>query len=389
MSVRDSGGGAASRPSKNNCPGDAQPDQLPDWDERGITEEITADDMPDGTAQQQLSVRPGQTLRDELVVDTTNGCQSINWEMTLRKWRQWYDEYLSKHIEYENGDGETVRTQLENSYMPEYGDRYYAKIKGVEREIERVMDSPTTVMLTDTASTLNANGLQRCPVDHMRDIANGWDAQRKALHRILEDYDWEYCKIWEPHPGGERGAAGYGHMHIGIFVDDPGDEIDAEMFEPAMKSYYDNCDPAGWDAHKPDNSVSVTHSVDNLASYLSEYIGVYGDDPLDRPAYEQMFYATAWASNTRKVEFSNGAQELMQRDQYRRETGLIPEKRGQDCEAMNRWKGDDDGDSGSEWTVSSIVEADPSGPDRFDATDGGVTTTAIDGNPKTDPPPTL
>ena len=393
MSAGRSGSGAVSRHSKNKCPAAADRPDTPESERRGITDEIGRADLPTGTDSRPISVEPGRSIRDELVQELTTGVQTVDWYTAVTFWRQWYDGYLNKHIEFESDDGELVRTELENSYMPEYGDRYYAKLKGVEREIERVMENPTTVMLTNTASVLNANGNPRCPVDHMREIADGFDAQRKALHRVLSDYDWEYCKIWEPHPGGDRGAKGYGHMHVGIFVDDPDDEIEAELFEKPMRSYYDNCDPAGWEAHTPDEAVSVSKDLDNMASYLSEYIGVYGDDPLDEPIHQQMFYATTWASNTRKVEFSRGAQELMDRDQFRRETGLVPEQRGGAGETIQRWKTESDGDSGDSegtgWEVKSVVEASPAGPDHHSGDSGGVTMTEIDGDPQADPPPLL
>jgi hypothetical protein len=125
-----------------------------------------------------------------------------------------------------------------------------------------------------------------------------------------------------------------------------------------------------------------------MASSLSEYIGVYGDDPLDRPLHEQMFYATTWATNTRRVEFSNGAQDLIKADRFRQETGLRPEDRGGEC--MDSWNnGDSESGAESGWQVNSIVEASPSGPESHDPTTGGVETSVIDGVDNVDPPPTL
>jgi hypothetical protein len=380
--------GGGSRPSKNNCPADAQGDEPPEYEKRGGAEPIAPRDLPGDTALRPISVEEGRTLRDEAVMELTDATKARPWYSVLNAWRQWYDDYLTSHIEYENEDGEIVRSDLENSYMPEYGDRYYARLKGLEREIDRQFEGVTTVMLTDTASTLTVNGHPRASADHMRDIAGGWDVQRKALHRVLEGYNWEYCRIWEPHPGGEEGAKGYGHLHIGVFVDDPDDEIEAELFEPAMRSYYENCDPAGWEAHKPENAVSVSHELDNMASYLSEYIGIYGDDPLDRPIHEQMFYATTWATNTRRVDFSNGAQDLIRADKFRQETGLRPEDRGGEC--MDEWSsetGENAVESG--WSVKSITECSPSGPEHHDPTTGGVDCSVIDGVDNVDPPPTL
>lgn len=379
-------GGSGSRPSKNNCPDDAQGGERPEYEKRGNAGPIEPGEMSNG-ALRPLSVREC-SLRDEAVIETAEKTKARPWYSVVNEWREWYSGYMDSHIEFENDEGEVVRAQLENSYMPEYGDRYYARLKGMEREIERRMEDVTTVMITDTASTLTVNGNPRAPADHMRDIAGGWDAQRKALYRVLDGYEWEYCRIWEPHPGGDNGAEGYGHMHIGLFVDDPGDEIEEELFEPAMRSYYENCDPAGWDAHKPENAVSVSPQLDNMAGYLSEYIGVYGDDPLDRPIHQQAFYATTWATNTRRVEFSNGAQDLIRADRFRQETGLSPEDRGGEC--LDSWASDG-AENGSEsgWSVESVAVCDESGPEYHDPTSGGVGMTVIDEIDNVDPPPEL
>jgi hypothetical protein len=325
-----------------------------------------------------ISTEEGRTLREEATLEVTDGVQARPCYRVLNEFEDWNADYLNSHIEYTDPDGETVRSRLENSYMPEYGDRYYAKIKGMEREIEREFEDLTTVMLTDTASTETVNGQPRPPADHMRDIADGFDVQRKELHRVLEGYRWEYAKVWEPH------QSGYGHMHIGLFVEDPNDDLAAEDFEGVMRTYYENCKPAGWEAHKPENAVSVTHEVHDLGCYLSEYIGAYGKEMLNRSISERLFYAVTWATNTRRVEFSNGAQDLIERDRFRRETGLRPEDRGGEC--ITSW-GEDEGVSG--WSVDSIVNADENGPDYHDPTSGGVDTAVIDGSSGVDPPPEL
>lgn len=371
----DSGGG--SRPSKTNCPEGAKGAEPPDSAHTPIAHNEPGD-LPGDTGLRQLATDQGRALRDEAVMEVSTGTKARAWYRVLNEFQRWYSDYLNSHIEYEDPNGETVRSRLQNSYMPEYGDRYYAKTKGLEREIEREFDGLTTVMLTNTASTETAGGLPRPPGDHMRDIADGWDVQRKALHRVLEGYEWEYVKVWEPH------ESGYGHLHIGVFVEDPDDDISADDFEKVMRTYYENTKPAGWEAHKPENAVSVSHEVHDLGCYISEYIGSYGEELLDRPMHEQMFYAVTWATNTRRVEFSNGAQELISRDRFRRETGLTPSDRGGEC--METWKG---AETESAWTVDAIVNAEADGPEYHDPTTGGVETTAIDGVDNVDPPPDL
>jgi hypothetical protein len=274
--------------------------------------------------------------------------------------------------------------------MPEYGKRYYAKLKDLERAVDREFEDLTTVMLTLSASTLNANGQPRCPADHMRDVMEGYDAARKQLHQALSGRKWEYARVWEPTSETGMGPAGYGHLHVAVFVEDGDGDLDAERFRPVMESHVENCGPAGSDAHRTEeDAVSVRSDVNNVGSYISEYIGIFGDEVLSRPVWEQMFYAVTWATNTRRVDFSNGAQEMMRREQFRRETGLRPEDRGGD--SFDRWKesGDPDGAGSVGWSVRSICTADRSGPEYADPTSGGVETVPIEGRPGTDPPPEL
>jgi hypothetical protein len=270
------------------------------------------------------------------------------------------------HITFERDDGETVRKQLENSYQPGYRNRYYAKLKGLEREIEQRYESLTTVMLTFSASHENANGKPRCPADHMRDIADGFDTARKHLYPLLDGREWEYAKVWEPHKDE------YGHLHMAIFING---EATAEEFDPVLSKYTETVKSAGSDAHTVDESVSVNDNVENMGSYISEYIGVWEEETLNRPTSEQLFYSITWATNTRRVEFSRGAQEMIRADrerQRREETGTTPEDRGSD--------------EGPTWEATEIVIVDDEG-DRHggEPSAGGVNTEVIDGRPELDP----
>jgi hypothetical protein len=366
---------------------------------------IGSEDLPDAAGLRPLSVEPGRRLRDEAVHEVTGGTQARPWYAVVSEWRDWYDGYQRAHIEFEGPEGQTGRTQLENSYQPEYGKRYYAKLKDLERGIERRYEGLTTVMLTFTASNRNANGGLRCPADHMRDIMGGFDAARKQVHQALSGRNWEYARVWEPHD------SGYGHLHMAVFVEDDPErrDLDAGDFEGAMRSHVENCGPAGWDAHDPAGSaVSLNSEVENLGSYISEYIGIFGEEALDRPMTEQAFYATCWATGTRRVDFSNGAHDMMAEEQFRRETGLRPEDRGgrsfqawrrsgdpDNADAMGDAEADaegssaaGDGSEGSGWSVRSICTVRARQPSYADPTTGGADTTPIDGRSGVDPPPT-
>jgi len=348
---------SASRPSKNNCQGGSHGGNAPESDRR----------LSDGLRHRPVSVEPDVSLREECTLELTDGVQAANVGNVLQSWRDWYESYENSHITFERDDGKTVRTALENSYMPEYGKRYYAKLKGLEREIERRYESLTTVMLTFSASHENANGGWRCPADHMRDIAAGFDTARKHLYHVLSGENWEYAKVWEPH------ADGYGHMHVAVFVDG---DVTAGEFRPVIEKYTETVRSAGTDAHTLDKAVSVNDDIENVGSYISEYIGIFGDKPVNRPVSEQLFYSVSWATNTRRVEFSNGAQEMIRDDrnrQRREEAGVTPEDRG----------GDDDG--GPTWTATEIVVVEDGEPRGGEPSAGGVETRRIDGRPGADP----
>jgi hypothetical protein len=169
---------------------------------------------------------------------------------------------------------------------------------------------------------------------------------------------------------------------VAIFVE--AEDLEGEQFQPVLDSYVDACGPAGSEAHTVEEAVSINSEVENLGSYISEYIGAFGDDALERPIHEQMFYATMWATNTRRVEFSNGAQELINMEQFRRETGLRPEDRG---EALDRADGAASRDSDSGWTVERICYIEDGRREHADPTTGGVDAGPIDGRAGVDPPP--
>jgi len=119
-----------------------------------------------------------------------------------------------------------------------------------------------------------------------------------------------------------------------------------------------------------------------------------------------VFYATTWATGTRRVEFSNGAQEIINDQQFRRETGLRPEDRGEtgtttttsdengaeSGESVAGVRLDPEGetvertDESDGWDVESICTVRGGEPDYADPTTGGVEMTAIAGRPGMDPP---
>lgn len=357
-----------SRLSKHKRHGDKEPGESADSDSDGI-EYIGSTrlgaagllEMGDVPA----STMAGDRLREECVVEDFVGGE---WEARaktaagmLNEWRSWMDGYEGAYIEAENGAGEVKQWDMLNSYHEERANKHYARVKGLEREIEASRewsDSITTVMLTFTASNRREDGGMRAVGDHMRDIVDGgWESARKMLNKALSGFE-RSCKIriWEPH------KSGYGHMHVAVFIDDEGQEVEAADFEGVMASHVDNCKPAGRDAHHNEAcdehyegddwgdveagcndchqpvSVSYGESVENLASYVCEYIAQFGESWDDRELSEQMFLAASWATNTRRFNPDREATTLMQRDLFRQATGADPERYPY---RFKRWKNPD------------------------------------------------
>ena len=380
--------GSVSRPSKNNRQdraGAPEPSELP------------------GPSRRPVAVKAGTTLRDEARavkvgpgevvplskigadgLDPDDEIQARPMYRVVEEWRRWMRSYENSHIEYESDEGETVRAPLENSYQTAYAKRYYARLKDLERAVEREYESLTTVMLTFTASHRNAEGNWRCPADHLSDVREGWDTARKQLYQMpeLRGVNWEYARILEPHKDG------YGHLHVAVFVET--DDLDAEAFRPVMRSHVNRVESAGSEAHGLETpglgetvSVGGDGEIESLAGYLSEYLGAFAEGTaLERPMNEQVFLATTWATNSRRLDFSNGAQELIADEKFRRETGLRPEDRGgaEACESGG------EGEDGTTWEVRSLCEVEGREPRYYDPTTGGVEGGPIDGREGVDPP---
>lgn len=347
-----SGSGAVSRPSQNNCQEGVHHHKPSDF--QVSPEELNKLDGVD--ANQRVSIR-NTSLRKEVVetVSTESGVsrdvdeidevyenelvRSKETHEMVSEFREWLKGYENAYIQYSN-DGEIGRAKLQNSHMQGYEDTYYARLKGLERQVieEYGEENMTTAMLTFSATNETAGGEPRPIADHMAEIRGGYKTARKQLYHVLEDHEWVYARIWEPH------QSGYGHMHMGIFILDRDGEVSAEDFAPVMESYTSNTPGAGSEAHDPSgDAVSVNDSVESLSSYISEYMGLYEDGRvLGRPMKEQVFRASLWATQTRRLDFSTDAQEMISRDlerqqeerrQERREgTNTTPEDRGAESE---------------------------------------------------------
>jgi len=265
--------------------------------------------------KQPLTERNGVGLRTEVLREDAEGLRPTTWRDAVWDWRNWYKETRDAKAVFENGDGETIKGSDPNRFHPDYSDKQYAKLKDLERGIREDYGKRLhTAMLTLTASsTGGVDGEAVPPVDHLDELLSSWDAVRRALSHSLEGRRWERLAILEPH------KSGYLHVHVAVFVDG---KVTREDFAPVIDAHLRNCELAERDAHDldDDGTISVRYAggdrdgedaLDELAIYLSDYLGTFDGDPLDAPQNQQMANAVLWATGRQRWRPSNGAQEYM------------------------------------------------------------------------------
>jgi hypothetical protein len=267
-----------------------------------------------------LTERDGVTLREE-VRDwgALDGDRAGRWKRGVFEFRDYLREKEGVETVFEDVSGNRASGSSPHRFDPDYADRQYAKLKDLERGISAEFGKRLhTAMLTFTASSTDDEGRPRPPVDHLDDLLESWDAIRRALDRVLDGTRYERLAILEPH------KSGYAHIHMAVFVDG---RVTTRTFEPVIEAHVRNCEPARWEAHDldDDSTISVRHAgadrdadddevLDELAIYLAEYLGTYGEDPRDAPGHVQAFNAVLWASGRQRWRPSNGAQEYMATD---------------------------------------------------------------------------
>lgn len=268
-----------------------------------------------GAEHRPLTERDGVKLREELVEPRPSADVPVSWSRATRSWRTWLEDAKNAGLVFEDGDGNQATGPQENRFMASYSNRQYAKLKDLERGLRDAYgDRFHTGLLTLTAS-FGRPGEWVAPVDHLADLLSSWEAVRRALHRQLEGRRWEYLAVLEPH------ESGYAHVHVAVFVDGV---VSAGAFEPVIDAHLRNCERAEEAAHQYENVITVKQVADqrdrdleeigNLGSYLGEYLGLYGGDPLDAPEHVQRFNALLWATGRQRWRPSNGAQEYMSYD---------------------------------------------------------------------------
>lgn len=279
---------------------------------------------------------PSIAVREEVAEEYAGDHYPFTWEACLREYLRWYERSEGTAGKFSDGE-EEFTIPFENAWMPCYGDRYYARLMGLQREVEAEYEDLKTALLTLTASSEEpGSGRLRGPLGHLADLRESWTAGvYQELYRTLESNpevdDWNYVYILEEHPGPEKRATAYPHAHPAIFVDGPisTDGLEAALI-PVIEKHVEKCEGAEWDAHDirnpdPEKRPIKTMAVDSeseegdgkmnsLGGYLGKYVGAYGADPFEKDIERVAFESLIWATNSQKIRFSGRANEAVRAD---------------------------------------------------------------------------
>jgi hypothetical protein len=272
--------------------------------------------------KQPLTERDGVSLRNEVRdVQAISENRPTTWAHATNAWRSYIEDQRGVEAVFQNESGDLARGSDPHRFAPEYGDKQYAKLKDLERGVQDAYGK----RLHTTMLTLTASGQPESepipPVDHLDELLDSWSAVTRALNRATDDLRSARLAILEPHPG-DGVNNGYLHIHIAIFTDG---RVTADDFAPVIDAHLRHCDLATDDAHDLEEDVSIRHSgldrgdgaddhLDEIAIYLAEYLGTYGDDPLDAPEHVQASNAILWTTGRQRWRPCQTAQSFMAYD---------------------------------------------------------------------------
>jgi hypothetical protein len=285
-------------------------------------------------------------------------------EEVVREFLENYEDYRRKRLKMRKGkpqdpNPESFNIDLRTSEHPKYQEQEYAQARAFARELcgyrtcekceKRFCERPEKHMtewvsgkFTDpyvvlpgfTTSGLDADGEPVPIADHMERIKTAWsgengsDGVRRTLRYVMEEKlgldssDWEMWRQGEPHPG-DGPNRGLHHDHAMVVFDAAeADGLErppqAADFDPVVAKHIAECEGAEWDGHRDAVTVEPAGREAGggqmVANYMAEYIQNDDADLLERPTKYLVWAATNWATNTRKVSRSDGANHAIAAD---------------------------------------------------------------------------
>lgn len=312
-----------------------------------------------------MTRNPHRKCREETFVEQ----QLASWGDAVKFLSDYIDDKKGlEHVLENKRNGDKIYIENSHRFEESYKKKQMGKFYSIESKAKEYYgeENLKTVMVTLSASPYLEDGRLRSPIDHLDSLMDrdrgSWNAVKSAMSRVLRDYDYEYMRILEPHtPKGDYASSGYAHKHLGIIINDPDDELEAQDFKPLLNSHIDNCKTAGDKAHTVDNSISCVSYDDDKEGGIGAYLTAYMGDMMDgefeeQPDYFKRFLATLWLSNRRRVGFSKGANQWAKED--------FEEENGKD---------ENDDKEPNEWEYWGIAETDEDGNREEKEVDGGHT----------------
>lgn len=271
-----------------------------------------------------ITLNKDRSMREE---SFSSRGEILNWNDIVHCWEKYIENKEdTAHILENMDNSDKIYIPSTHRFSEEYQDKQMAKFYSIENKaLENYgKEGLTTVMLTLSASPYD-NGQILPFTDHLDSIMDpdlgSWQAVKTAISRVLSDYDYNYMRILEPHTPdeGDYATSGYAHQHVALMVNDPENELEDQDFKPVMDAHIRNCKTAGSEAHRHDSKAVSVNPYDeeegNIGSYLTAYMGEYvQEDPRESERWFKRFLSGLWASNRRRVGFSNEANQWARED---------------------------------------------------------------------------
>lgn len=251
---------------------------------------------------------------------------SVSWSGLVAQHDGYLEEKRDQSLVFVgNGcenSGQILAKPYTHRWTREYTERQYAKMHDFVRGAMREYDDPHIVIFPAlTASTTDARGEYRPPLDHFRQIKRSWSrGVRYELNHVMNAdrqkdcwpaRDWEYLQVWEPTTDAGYTEGGYAHCHPVIVCDG---KVGKRRFESVVAKHVEKCDWAQPEAHDINEiDIRPLDELSNPAAYLFKYLSKSWQPDESEP-YQRRFDALLYETGYRRWQPSDGAQRWMQRE---------------------------------------------------------------------------
>lgn len=286
----------------------------PSYGAVAVAEVVQVSTASSGEVGRDLSLGDDVELRDVPIADdglrVTVGKDDTRSVETVAEATEAWEEYL---VEKENqmlvmedkNEGDYLVVPHEHRWDSAYRRRTYARLKSVERYVERNWGRPVpSTMITLTAPHKDESGEYRPFNEVLDDLKEGFNKARHVIKRETEGTETEYLAVYEPH------ATGYPHLHVLVFG-----TARPSLGEKVANYWADRyVEGASRDAQDVTVKRGRSAQLENPAAYLMKYLSksLVRDQEGEPSALESIpsisgyrgFSALMWATGRRTYSMS-------------------------------------------------------------------------------------